>query len=105
MSREARFELKTVPEQSKRVMDTEPLGKTCIRTRGRCWDNPFKYVDYDGEFPTIIAGAATSTATQIYAEDKKLNEVNWGTVMCIRQDYIRRDMAKNDNMGEVTNVQ
>ena len=25
---------------------------------GYCWDNPGKYVDYDGEFPTIIAGAA-----------------------------------------------
>ena len=32
---EARFGLRTVPEFSKRVMDTEPLGKTCIRTKGR----------------------------------------------------------------------
>ena len=107
---------------------------------GYCWDNPFKYVDYDGEFPTIIAGAgigflvsgissivtqvvldrkvnlkevavdavsgavkggiagsgigivggilatgatgaATSVASQIYADDKKLNEVDWNSVV------------------------
>jgi RHS repeat-associated protein len=107
---------------------------------GYCWDNPFKYVDYDGEFPTIIAGAgigflvsgissivtqvvldrkvnwketfvdtvggaikggiagsgigivggvlatgatgaATSVASQIYADDKKMNEVDWRSVV------------------------
>lgn len=32
---EARFGLKTVPEFSKKAMDTEPLGKICIRTKGR----------------------------------------------------------------------
>ena len=36
MSWEVRFGLRTVPEQSKRAMDMEPLGKTCTRTRGRC---------------------------------------------------------------------
>ncbi len=107
---------------------------------GYCWDNPFRYVDFDGEFPTIIAGAgigflvsgissivtqvvldrkvnwkevavdavggaikggiagsgigivggvlatgatgaAASVASQIYADDKKLSEVNWGSVV------------------------
>ena len=105
-----------------------------------CWNNSLIYADYNGEFPTIIAGAfigaatagifslatqiildrklnlkevavnaiggaikggiagsgigivggvlatgatgaATSVATQIYADDKKLSEVNWGSVV------------------------
>mgnify|MGYP000208281414 FL=1 len=47
---------------------------------GYCWDNPFKYVDYDGEFPTIIAGAGigflvsgiSSIVTQVVL-DRKVN--------------------------------
>ena len=31
----ARFRLKTMPESSGKAMDTELLGKTCIRTKGR----------------------------------------------------------------------
>ena len=105
-----------------------------------CWNNSLIYADYNGEFPTIIAGdfigaatagifslatqiildrklnlkevavnaiggaikggiagsgigivggvlatgatgAATSVATQIYADDKKLNEVHWNSVV------------------------
>ena len=105
-----------------------------------CWNNSLIYVDYDGKFPTIIAGAiiggvvsftssivtqvildrkvnwketfvdtvggaikggiagsgigivggvlatgatgaATSVASQIYADDKKMNEVDWRSVV------------------------
>ena len=105
-----------------------------------CWNNSLIYVDYDGKFPTIIAGAiiggvvsftssivtqvildrkvnwketfvdtvggaikggiagsgigivggvlatgatgaATSVASQIYADDKKMNEVDWKSVV------------------------
>ena len=105
-----------------------------------CWNNSLIYVDYDGKFPTIIAGAiiggvvsftssivtqvildrkvnwketfvdtvggaikggiagsgigivggvlatgatgaATSVASQIYADDKKMNEVDWNSVV------------------------
>ncbi|MBS5053142.1 MAG: RHS repeat-associated core domain-containing protein, partial [Clostridiales bacterium] len=47
---------------------------------GYCWNNPFKYVDYDGKFPTIVVGAIvggviegiSSVATQI-AKGKKVS--------------------------------
>ena len=92
-----------------------------------------------GVLATGATGAATSVASQIYADDKKMNEVDWRSVviaggidavtygtgkykikgkgptvqeqlrkqmmMCIMQDYIRQDMAKNDNMERATNVQ
>ena len=34
-----------------------------------------------GVLATGATGAATSVATQIYADDKKLSEVNWGSVV------------------------